>query len=279
MDDVVTAGPGQDVDLGSAATALQIVQEAGGEIDLLLVVEGENYVPRDLEAAPCATAWWAIDNHIHGAADDGWHYKLARSFDHVFVAQRDYVERFRRCGVAATWLPLACSPDVHRPHAVERDLDVVFVGNVLGIHARRRELLDRLKRRFRVEEVHGVWREDMARLFSRAKIVFNCSLAGDLNMRVFEALACGSLLVTDRIANGQHELFGDGEHLALYDDRDLERVVERALRDEAFRERVAARGHDLVVRHHTYDHRARELVEVALETRAARLELTPAERR
>jgi glycosyltransferase involved in cell wall biosynthesis/GT2 family glycosyltransferase len=257
--EVVTAGVGQDVDLGSGASATEIVREAGGDVDLLLVVEGDNYVPRELEAAPCPTAWWAIDNHIHARNSEGWHFKLAPAFDHVFVAQRDYLSEFRRRGVSSSWLPHACDPEVHKPHPVERDLDVLFVGNVLGIHARRRELLERLKRSFRVDEFHGVWRDDMARLFSRAKIVFNCSLAGDLNMRVFEALGCGSFLVTDRAGNGQESLFGDGEHLAVYDDRSLESVVDRHLSNDAFRGQIAERGRALVVNHHTYADRAREI--------------------
>ena len=260
--DVVTAGPGQELDLGGESTAAELVRDAGGEVDLLLVVEGENYLPRELEQAPCPTAWWAIDNHIHARGNDGWHFKVAAAFDHVFIAQRDYLNTFRLRNVSTSWLPHACDPEVHRPHALERDLDVVFVGNVLGIHARRRELLERLKRRFRVHEFQGAFRDDMARLFSRAKVAFNCSLAGDLNMRVFEALGCGSLLVTDRIGNGQESLLADNEHLALYDDQTLEAVVERFLTDESAREEIAERGHKLVSKHHTYAHRAREIVRV-----------------
>src|SRR5207302_4181339 len=40
--EVVTAGRGQEVDLGREATARELVEAAGGA-DLLLVIEGENY--------------------------------------------------------------------------------------------------------------------------------------------------------------------------------------------------------------------------------------------
>ncbi|MBI3722333.1 glycosyltransferase, partial [bacterium] len=260
--DVVTAGRGQEIDQGDGASAADLVRQAGGAIDLLLAVEGENYLPRDPRGAGCPTAWWAIDNHIHSR--EGGYFEVARQFDHVFIAQRDYARVFRAQGIESIWLPHACDPEVHGTHAVERDLDVVFVGNVLPIHERRRRLLDRLKGRFQVYEVAGAYREDMARLYSRAKVVWNCSLAGDLNMRVFEALASGSLLVTDRIGNGLTSLFGDGEHLALYDEASLEDVVARCLADAEARETIGRRGRELVLRHHTYRHRMAELVEFAL---------------
>jgi spore maturation protein CgeB len=79
-------------------------------------------------------------------------------------------------------------------------------------------------------------------------------------MRVFEALSCGSLLVTDKAGNGLAELFGDQEHLALYDDESVEDVIERSLEDSLAREEIAARGQRLVIQHHTYARRMQELV-------------------
>ena len=278
---VVTAGPGQVLDLGAEVGASELVARAserlGGEIDLLLAIEGTNYLPLGIEDAGCRTAWWAIDSHLHARDEGGWHFAVAPRFDLVLVAQKDHVGDYEARGCRAAWLPLACDPGVHHRFGPEsgRDLDVVFVGNVLPIHARRRRLLDRLRGRFSLVERQGVWREDMARLFARAKIVFNCSLAGDLNMRVFEGLASGALLLTDRIENGLGTLFGPGEHLALYDDETLEREVARWLADPVGRTRVAARGQALVLRHHTYLHRMRELVCLAIaEPARARKELT-----
>jgi glycogen(starch) synthase len=264
---VVTAGRGQELDLGDDVTAAALVRAAagrlGGPIDLLLVIEGETFVPRELELAPCRTALWAIDTHLHARKEDDWHLVLGPRFDHVFVAQRDHVATF----VRASWLPHACAPEVHRQPtpASGRDLDVVFVGHVRPFHERRRQLLERLSRRFRVAIHQGVWREDMARLFARAKVVWNCSLAGDLNMRVFEGLASGALVVTDRIGNGLDALLADREHLTLYgDDASLDDVVARALADHGGREAIAARGQGLALRHHTYAARMAQVVREAL---------------
>ncbi len=271
--DVVTLGRDQDLDLGRDAP-LDVVlplaaERLGGEVELVLAIEGETLLPPGVEDAPCPTALWAIDNHLHAVTDDGWHLDVAPRFDHVFAAQKSALLRLAARGAQAHWLPLAADPEVHAPHHVAKDLDVVFVGNVLPIHRRRRALLDRLARRFRTTSVKGVFREDMARVLSRAKVVWNCSLAGDLNMRVFEALAAGSCLVTDRAGNGLLELFEDGGHLALYDDETLEEVVAGLLADGPRRARLAERGRRLVVSHHTYTHRMRELIDTVFSGDAA----------
>jgi SAM-dependent methyltransferase len=82
-------------------------------------------------------------------------------------------------------------------------------------------------------------------------------------MRVFEALACGSLLITNDLAdNGQSELFQSGVHLETY--RDADEVIEKIryyLTHEDTRERIAAAGRADVLATHTYRHRMETLLE------------------
>lgn len=111
-----------------------------------------------LEDAPCATAAWLIDTHLHARDPHGWHLAFAPRVDHVLLAQRDDLPRFHAAGLTgASWLPLACAPDDHAQPtpARGRDLDVVFVGHLLPIHARRRHLLELLRSRFHVHVAEG----------------------------------------------------------------------------------------------------------------------------
>ena len=99
--------------------------------------------------------------------------------------------------------------------------------------------------------------EEMARTYSASRLVFNRSVRNDVNMRVFEAVACGSLLMTNDLAdNGQAELFRDGVHLATYRDADelLDKVRFYLAREES-RERIAAAGRAEALAKHTYRHR------------------------
>jgi spore maturation protein CgeB len=140
--------------------------------------------------------------------------------DLVFAAQRDGAERLRQAGIdSAVWLPLACDPEIHRRHEAPKEYDFAFVGNV--VPGPRAELLEVLKSRYPSHFVGNAYLDEMARIYSASRIIFNRSVRNDVNMRVFEAAACGSLLVTNDLGeNGQEELFRDGVHLVTYRDAD-----------------------------------------------------------
>jgi hypothetical protein len=80
----------------------------------------------------------------------------------------------------------------------QRDIDVLFVGNFH--QAVRRERLPWLLRiaqlgyRWRVCLRTGAFGDEYRQLLSRSRIVFNRSIRGEANQRVFEALAGGALL-------------------------------------------------------------------------------------
>jgi protein-L-isoaspartate O-methyltransferase len=228
-----------------------------GGTDLVLRVDDD--LDYDLPAAWRPRAYWAIDTHRDLPA------RLARAAgcDLVVAAQRDGAAALRAAGPAARWLPLACDPEIHRRHDVPKRYDLAFVGHLHP--GPRAELVDVLRRRFPDTLVATLFFEAMARAYSSARLVFNRSLAGDVNMRVFEAAACGSLLLTDDLAgNGLEELLRDGVHLATY--RDADELLDKAsayLADEGRRERVAAAGRAEVLTRHTYRDRMRLLLEWA----------------
>lgn len=259
--DVVTVGRDQDVDIDREVSVNELLGLCGGA-DLVLSIEGATYLPTHVEEADCATALWLIDNHLHARGERPWHLDAARGYDAVFVAQPDYQGAFAARQLETAWLPLACDPTRHQLDAAERDLDLVFVGHVRPWHARRRELLDALGQRFDLTVRSGVFGDAMARLHARARVAFNCSLNGDLNMRVYEALASGALLVTDHVENGLGDLFGHAEHLLLYRSQDeAAALIQRALNRPRWAREIADRGQRLVTTHHTYAHRMRQLVQ------------------
>jgi hypothetical protein len=105
---------------------------------------------------------------------------------------------------------------------------------------------------------------EMARMYSESRLVFNCSLRGEVNMRVFEGPATGTLLLTDRISNGLSDLVRDREHVVLYDDEQLLNLVDEYLRDSAARELIASQGYEHVRAYHTYDQRVENILETVL---------------
>src|SRR6185369_1723332 len=85
--------------------------------------------------------------------------------------------------------------------------------------------------------------QEMARTFSASRIVLNDASFDDLNMRFFEALSCGSLLLSNRTSgSGQDILFRDGEEYASHCYTNLAEVVRHYLSHDLLREQVAEQG-------------------------------------
>ena len=243
----------------------------GWSPDLFLWVESGIYYPMEgVESLPCPTACYLVDSHLNLEK----HLQIARRFDQVFVAQREYIPRFKEAGIEqVTWLPLACDPEVHGKFEEGKDFDVAFVGSITPLNRQRNHALMRLAEKFSMH-VDRCFLEEMARTFSRSRIVFNASIKNDLNMRVFEAMATGSLLVTDEArGSGLTDLFEDRRHLVLYrNEAELYERVEYYLKNPRERESIALEGMTEVLRGHTYEHRAAQLMDVASRIEGSQLQ-------
>ncbi len=239
------------------------------EFDLYLRIDdGLNY---ELPDGLRPSAWWMIDTHMNLES----YRSSARRFDFVFAAQRDAALLFQNENICdAKWLPLACDPDIHRKHETPKQYDVCFVGNMLpGI---RTELLELISRRYPQHFIGQCYFEEMAKKYSVSRVVFNRSVRDDLNMRVFEALACGSMLLTNSLHdNGQEELFRSGVHFETYDCAEdlLDKLNYYLAREEA-RERIGSVGREEAITRHTYRQRMEEIL-LAVE-RSSSVHLVPA---
>lgn len=204
------------------------------------------------------SALWAIDTHLNPQRI----VSRAKGVDFVFAAQRDGVELLRRNGINCVgWLPLACDPGVHQQHGGAKELDVCLVAHMCT--PERNALAERVRQRFPRSFIGQRFFSEMAKTYSSSRIVLNLSVRNDVNMRVFEALACGSLLLTNDLAdNGMGQLLTDGEHLVTYRGLDdLVEKIERYLADDEARERIAAAGHQEALARHTYVHRMAALLD------------------
>ncbi len=226
--------------------------------DFYLWVEtGLDTIPEGLETLSVPKACYLIDTHINKER----HLEIARHFDFVFLTQKAYIEEFKSAGHAnVQWLPLACDPEIHGKTDLAERWDVGFVGSVTPAHIRRKRLLDSIGNNFDLH-IDRKFMDEMAEVFCQSRIVFNNAIRDDLNMRVFEALCSGTLLVTDEApGSGLTELFKDGEHLAIYRDENILETIRYYLDHPEERERIAERGRQEVLERHTYVHRAKYLV-------------------
>lgn len=149
--------------------------------------------------------------------------------DVVFTSFPHYVERIKKLGVRAYYLPLAFEPSVLSGHVydnvVDRDIDIAFVGGIgRSSHWNRgTETLEVIANAFgdqfrwygygygeanedlRASYCGPAWGRDMFEIYQRSKIVINRH--GEVaegyanNMRMFEATGCGALLLTESAIN------------------------------------------------------------------------------
>jgi len=213
------------------------------------------FLMKGLKTLPCPTACFLLDPQYLPELK----VEMAKHFDHVFVSQKAEVERYRRAGAGNVyWLPHACDPEIHNRKSDTKRYDIGFVGT---LNPKREEMIGRLRTRFDVhyERCFG---ERMAEVYSESKIVFNVSTVSEINMRIFEAMATGSLLLTDSIpGSGLEDLFADKKHLVYYrSDDDMMALAEYYLKHEEERERIAQAGRQEVLTKHTYSRRVADMI-------------------
>jgi GT2 family glycosyltransferase/spore maturation protein CgeB len=185
--------------------------------------------------------------------------------------------------------PLAANPARFKPLPAdeERAGDYVFTGNHWGKDRDIQAGLDpRPGERLAVygkgwDEVPAIaphWRgaapyEDLPAIYSSAELVLDDTSGptlpyGAVNSRVFDALAAGTLTITN-CESGVHELFGP-DFPVWSDAESLRAQIDSLLGDEERREALARRFRGEVLSRHTYAHRARRLAE-ALEEHEEKL--------
>jgi glycosyltransferase involved in cell wall biosynthesis len=248
----VTAGYAPDIRLES------ICKVAGFEPDLFLFIE-PGLIPSGVEKAPFPTACVICDTHRALEV----RRMTARFFDHVFLYHRNYLKYFDEHPAGHVhWMPFACDLEFYYPRLVERDLDIGFIGK-LYVSAERQSLIAELSRRYKMNPDRYHYQKETAETYSRAKIVLNLPLADDLNFRTFEAMSCGSMLLTRRVSNGQEELFEEGKHYAAFStEQEMFEKIDYYLAHAEERESIAAAGLAEVQQHHRLEQRLTNLLEI-----------------
>lgn len=214
--------------------------------------------PLNLEQASAPSCWWGVDTHLNYP----WHKDFIKLFDHAFFALSNFIahaERYSKKPVH--WLPLACNPAVHKDLELSRDLECSFVGTV---NASRQKIFQQISKEVPLKIYNGKSQDELTTIYSRSKIGFNISTREDLNKRVFEVMACGAALVTQKIDNGLTQLFKPGENILTHTISDAAEVIGHALKDPERLREIGKAGYAEVQANHTYRHRLQNIIDVAI---------------
>lgn len=262
--------------------------------DLLIVAGGHRLTARTIQKLAdkeIIVALWTIDAPL-----DFQPIIDAASFYHyIFCQGTEAIELLDTAGIkGAQWLPMACEPDLHRPIELSTETrkqygnDLVFVGSH---YPNRAELFRKL-----ADFDLGIWGpgwgkltsdsplrrclrggpvkpETWLKIYSAGKIILATHYQDPENRfpvyqaspRIFETLACGSFVMTDK-QKDVVSLFKGDEHLVYYDHADdLVEKVKYYLKHPSERERIANKGRREVLDQHTYIHRIRRLLSIISE--------------
>ncbi|MBI4343604.1 MAG: glycosyltransferase family 1 protein [Candidatus Omnitrophica bacterium] len=225
--------------------------------DLYLRVDHGEYTV-DLPERLRPRVFYAIDTHLKRS----WQSirALARRYDLVCCAQRAAAMRLP----GALWVPLGCDPAWMEPGPGGGPWDVVFIGHDGGNP--RKFILQAVRERYPNSYVGTAPHTQLLSLYAQGKIGFNYSIRGEINMRVFEVLAAGALLVTNTLPQDEMASLGlrEGEHYVAYQRlEDLFACLDAWLADEAGRRRIAQAGAAVVRREHTYAKRLAQVLAAA----------------
>ena len=228
-------------------------------------------LPLGLEECPYPTLAIVHDWHLNLQAclENAWR------FDFV-VGDRAFVRLLRSQGYTrcAEILNYSFQPGNHLLWpGVERCWDISFVGDTSYTHHPQRnqdlQRILKLAQKYRVFIGQHYYAQDYTRILNQSKIVVNRSVRGELNMRSFEAAACGALVFIERTNLEVDQLFRPGESCVLYDDNDLESQLAYYLEHEDARQRLAHKGMQLVHRLHTPEQHFKAVLELLPQVQAA----------
>jgi tetratricopeptide (TPR) repeat protein len=199
-------------------------------------------VPDCLWGAPVPLVGLAGDWHLM------WHaYRFTLPLCDLVFSDSGGVEAFRQAGIPAESGNLfGCArPFLAPAQSHPRDIDVLYVGSLHPAEQRerlpwlRRAVLaagDRSNFLIRTAASRGEYLE----LLHRSRILFNRSVRGECNLRVFEAAAAGALLFQEAGNREVYRYLRDGAECVFYDEDTLEALLQHYLESEDDRSRIAA---------------------------------------
>lgn len=192
-----------------------------------------------------------------------WHINVPPLDDYDLIAT-DWrgLQRCRDAGVPddkLLWFRMfSFDPRLHvHPGDEPREIDIAFMGRPDG--GPRDALLDRIARWAQdTDRTYRITRSPFERgheaiVYQDSKIVVNWAQRGELNMRAYEAVACGALSVLQHDAV---EVFRANAPIPTYDPAHVESFLEAWLADDEQREAMSARQRAWVQRERPVDHLA-----------------------
>lgn len=184
-------------------------------------------------------------------------------FDYVFVPCESFLPFVHKYSIPnAFCIPFACEPEIHKSYGLKRTIDIGFVGTTNHIQNPKRSFqLNQIRKRFKLETRSDIYGKEMAKFYSKCKIVFNPVIANGPNMRTFEATGCGALLLESSNSTSTNLYLEKNEDFIFYNStKEAIEIISHLLKNPSLIGKLAKNGQRKTQKFHTYDLRAKELI-------------------
>jgi|SRR5665213_1814484 len=221
-------------------------------------------LPQGLERSELPTVRFDVDTYFYPLKRIRW----SSLFDHVAVFHPGYDQMLQHAGhPGAFLLPHAVRREFYEGAEMEREFEIGWVGQFDGdLYRSRASLLPKLFQTFHgndASRTHTI--AEVAEIYRRSRIVVNIGrddFPQDANLRVFEVLASGALLITSLPSELSEIGFQEGVHFVGYkNESEIIPLVKHFLYCDSERVRIGHAGRTKVLREHTYDNRVQSLLD------------------
>jgi spore maturation protein CgeB len=233
--------------------------------------------------------YWAIEDPLwtdEVISRDRGRGPYASAADHIFTPCEECAARYRHHLIPSSVLLFATAPDHHRPVEPRRSLDVVLLAN---FYSNRFSLLTelliepclRLEVRLAIfghgwdqtpECIRRCWHGPVAYgelpdVYAAAKVALGAEQCLNMSstqcsMRVFEVLGCGGAVYLGPDHRAHRRLFESGKQLELTSSpAQTMDLLRRLLNDQPYRKAMAKAGRAVVLKSHTYEARALQILD------------------
>jgi Glycosyl transferases group 1 len=167
---------------------------------------------------------------------------------------------FEKCNVKSYWMTHWADQRIFHPYPeIQEQFDCVTTCGSRG-GGLTEDIKNALGEKFNNERYF--FGEDHARRLCMGKIVFQCSQFKEVTRRIFEGMACGKMMLTDRLPQETklQEIFVDGQDIVYYDNaQDAIDKIRYFISHNDERQAIAINGYNKVMQQHTTKQRIDQL--------------------
>jgi spore maturation protein CgeB len=239
---------------------LQLWIQQDTSTDVVLFMDWGRFDSKWLDKSLKPNAFW-----IQESGDDPQNfernYPKASRFDYTITPDKQSAIEYRNRGINAEWINHFADTKVQFPMNLEPKYVAVTTRGVGNS-----PFLDHLTNwaEGAVGNRNGLGPKEHTEFLNTGLMVIQNSRWGEITRRLFEGMACGKMVLTDKldVSRGLEELFVDGEDIVLYNDMfDCIEKMNYYNENEEERERIAHNGMMKVLHNYTQVQVVNNLIE------------------